>query len=142
MKESTTQLLKMLTVTNDLDGYLKNNQLEFFQEDFVQMVEYFIHRSKKSKYQMLIDAEIDTNYGYQILNGRRKPNRDKVIQLSFALHLSLKELQLLLLSLNERQLYVRSRRDAIVMFAIEQEITLLELEALLIEKNEEILIKS
>lgn len=38
-------------------------------------------------------AQIQRNYGYQILDGRRSPSRDKVISLCLALKLELPETQ-------------------------------------------------
>jgi len=141
MNKSTTQLLKLISTTTDMNSFLESNHFEFIDENFTDMLKMYLERSKLTKYQVLKDSEIDSNYGYQIFNGRRKPNRNKVIQLSLALNVTLKEMQLLLLSVNERQLYVRDKRDSIIMYAIEKKSTVLDLESYLLEYKEELLIK-
>lgn len=141
MDKSTTQLLQLISTTTNIRNFLENNHLEFIDEHFTKMLEWYLDRSKLSKYQALTHAEIDLNYGYQIFNGRRKPNRNKVIQLALSLHLSLHETQLLLLSVDERQLHIRNRRDSIIMYAIEQTSCVHTLNEFLFENNEDLLIK-
>jgi len=43
--------------------------------------------------ELISRAQIQRNYGYQILDGRRNPSRDKVIAFSLALHLDVNETQ-------------------------------------------------
>ena len=139
MDKSTTQLLQLISKTTNITNFLENNHSEFIDDHFTEMLQRYLKRSKLSKYKALTNAEIDLNYGYQIFNGRRTPNRNKVIQLALSLHLSLNEVQLLLLSIDERQLHIRNRRDSIIMYAIEQSSCVHDLDKYLLDHNEELL---
>lgn len=141
MKESTSQLFQLLNNSKSIDEFLTINQSNFVDMTFTELLSYYLTDKGYSKSQVLKEAFIDPNYGYQIFNGRRNPTRNKIIQLGLAMHLSLKEMQLLLLSGSEGQLYIRNRRDAIILYAIENHLNVMTLEELLINNGEMPLIK-
>ena len=84
-------------------------------------------------------AHIQRNYGYQILNGSRRPGRDKVIAMCLALSLPLEEVQRALTIAEENTLYPRRRRDAILIFGIHRHLFVEEVNQLLFEMQEPIL---
>lgn len=64
------------------------------------------------------DAGLNSTFGYQIFTGARKPSRDKLLQIAFAMKLDLKETDRLLQAGGWRALYCKDRRDAIIIFCI------------------------
>ncbi|MCH4889329.1 hypothetical protein EZV73_17155 [Acidaminobacter sp. JC074] len=140
--KSTKRLEEILTTTDNLNTFLESNKINFIDSNFVDLMKVHIDNQTFSKYQILNDAHIDLNYGYQILNGRRKPHRNKVIQLGLAMLLPLKETQELLSSSSNSRLYIRDRRDAIIMYAIDQQLGVMETENLLNDQNEKTLIEN
>ena len=68
-------------------------------------------------------AGIERTYGYQILNGTRKPGRDKIVALGLACHFTLKEVQTALSISGEGTLYHKNRRDAVLIYCINQKKT-------------------
>ncbi len=76
-------------------------------------------------------AEIERTYGYQILNGTRKPGRDKIVALGLACHFNLKEVQTALSISGEGTLYYKNRRDAVLIYCINQKKTVPETRDLL-----------
>jgi len=64
-------------------------------------------------------AGLDATYGYNIFTGMRKPGREKLLALVFALKCSLQEANRVLRAGGHSELYVKTRRDAIIIFCIE-----------------------
>lgn len=56
---------------------------------------------------------------YQILEGVRKPGRDMLLRIAFALRLSLEETQSLLTVAQRGVLYPRVRRDVAIIYMVE-----------------------
>ncbi len=69
-------------------------------------------------------ANLNETFGYQIFTGARRPSRDKVLALAFALGLDLHETQRLLSLADAGSLYSKNRRDAIIIFCIAHGYTL------------------
>lgn len=63
-------------------------------------------------------AGIDRTYGHQLFSGRRRPSRDKVIQLAFGFGLDVEQTQQLLKSAQESPLTPRIKRDAAILYCI------------------------
>ena len=71
-------------------------------------------------------AGLDATYGYQIFMGQRKPTRDKVLQIVFALECTLQEANRTLQAAGHNELYCKNRRDAIIIFCLSHGHTLQE----------------
>lgn len=65
--------------------------------------------------QIVINCNIDRTYFHQLLNGTRKPSRDKLIQLAFGLGLDVDGAQELLKTAQMSPLYPRIVRDAAIL---------------------------
>lgn len=89
--------------------------------------------------ELIAAAQIQRNYGYQILNGTRNPSRDKVLALCLALGLDLSETQRALTLAQFGQLYPKNRRDSIFIFSINKKLSVLQVNELLDEMKEELL---
>lgn len=76
-------------------------------------------------------AELDKDYGRQLLIGERMGRRDYYIQLSFGLRLSVEETQSMLSYLGIGPLYALRKRDAAVMYAIREKYSLMDAQMLL-----------
>ena len=136
--EDTNELLNRLKNTNDinsLDDYLEtidNNYPESLSEYLKNLME-----EKQVKATELIKrSKIERTYCYQILNGRKKPGRDKIIAIALALRLSLEETQRLLETAKESVLYAKSRRDSVLVFALNHKYSLIDTNQLLVQYGE------
>lgn len=69
-------------------------------------------------------ASLNETFGYQIFMGQRNPSRDKVLQLAFAMRLSLREANRLLQAAGANRLYCKNRRDAIIIFCLDRGLSL------------------
>lgn len=137
MKE-TNELMDALSGSNntkDLDKYLD-------QIDVISAIPLDNHiknllKEKGMTPSGLIKASrIERTYCYQILNGRKRPGRDKVLAIALALELTLEETQRLLAIAKEGVLYPKSRRDSVIIFALNNHYSLINTNLLLANYNE------
>lgn len=124
MKKSTDELKKNLHDRKDIDQYIMENEGEFKQQSFAELIDIFLEEKKLTKAELLKKTNIYVRYGYEILNGTKKPARDKILQICLALELNVKEAEQLLYSADCASLYPRSVRDSIIMFALDNKLTL------------------
>lgn len=82
-------------------------------------------------------AGLNGTFGYQIFTGARKASRNKLLQLAFAMGLTLRETSRLLRRGDVGDLCCKDRRDAIIIFALDKGCTLQEAEELLFSFGED-----
>lgn len=140
--KTTNELLKMLnsmqTIT-ELEHFSETSNLNSPVQSFPEYIEEQMKKSGISAGQLIKNAHIQRNYGYQIINGKRKPGRDKIIALCLALSLDLNEIQHALILAREGILYPKCKRDSILIFCIHKHLSVLETNHLLYDMNETIL---
>lgn len=79
----------------------------------------YIDENKMTKADLIRKLNVDRNYGYQMLNGVRRPTRNCLIQIALILKLDAEQLNYLLRLGGKSQLYVRNVMDAKIFYAIE-----------------------
>lgn len=133
-EELLTELLSSETPTGFLDDYeLDTRELSAY---LCQLLE----EKGLRRPEVVRAAGLDATYGYQLFKGeRRRPSRDKVIQLAFAMGLSLRECDRLLQAAGVSKLYCKNRRDAIILFCLDRKATLMQTNAELFRHGEDIL---
>ena len=70
-------------------------------------------------------AQLNPTFGYQVFTGARGAGRNTVLQLCFAMNLSLREANRLLQAAGCNALYPKSRRDAIIIYCLLHQIDLM-----------------
>lgn len=76
-------------------------------------------------------AELDKDFGRQLLKGERMGRRDYYIQLAIGIKLSVEETQSMLSYLGVGPLYALRKRDAAIMYALREDYSLLDTQLLL-----------
>lgn len=144
MKEkNTTELLKVLNQIDhkkNLEHFIDNNKSNI--NDNVTLCTYLnnIIKSKKLKKSEVIKASgIPRTYAYQILQGQKNPNRDKLISLCIAISMNLDQVQRTLTIAQKGILYAKNHRDMVIIFAINRRFNILETNELLFDLGEKIL---
>jgi hypothetical protein len=85
-------------------------------------------------------AQLNDTYGYELFTGKKKrPSRNIVLQLAFAMGLSLRETDRLLQAAGASRLYCKDTRDAIIIFCLDRHATLNEVNEVLYARDEETL---
>ena len=111
----TSQLEQRLETDEEFDEALikQNGCPELFSMIIGYMDEKGITRAE-----LIRRMNIDRNYGYQLLNGTRNPQRNHLIQIGLLLKLDIDKFQRLLKTANKKPLYVRDLFDARVFYAV------------------------
>ncbi|RDB68074.1 XRE family transcriptional regulator [Eggerthella sinensis] len=114
-------------LTDELLSELLNapNPLAFVEENRIgargmsEYLQYLLDEHGLLRADVVREAGLNETFGYQIFMGQRGASRNKVLQLAFAMHLSLKEADRLLQAAGANGLYCKNRRDAIIIFCLD-----------------------
>ncbi len=136
MKKTTAQLLDALKKNKNIKHFLNSNKDEFINSDLAQYLNELLIQKNIDKARAIENANLNTQYGYQIFAGQRNPSRDKLLQLAFGMALDLKCTQRLLNIAGASELYPRNQKDSIIIFALNNSLSLMECEELLEEMGE------
>ena len=136
--EKTENLLKRLNSSQNVDSL--SNYLDEIKSDIPNSLPDYLRKTIKDKNlsssEVIKRSRIERTYCYQILNGRKRPGRDKLVALALAMNLSFEETQQLLSVANLGILYARSKRDSILIYAINNKMSVLDTNVLLTQYSE------
>lgn len=134
----TEELLNELISSQDPAAYL--GQHRPVQRDLASYLQELLESKGLERKDVVNESQINYTYGYQLFTGRRKnPSRDMVLQIAFAMHLTLRETDRLLQVAGVSRLYCKERRDAIVVFCLSRGLSLSETNETLFAYGERIL---
>ncbi len=139
VEKSTEELLHELQKAEDVFEFTRENEEEMEVISLTEQLEQLLKKYQKQKKDVIKAAGMDTTYGYQIFDGRKKPRRDKLIQLAFGFPLTVEEANKMFRAAGVSDLYVRCKRDTICMYCLQQKMTVNECDALLYQAGEETL---
>ena len=123
-KKPTDQLMDSLKSSPSIENYIDVEQEHLINSNVADYLNKLITTKSLKKSQVIRDAELHEIYGYQIFSGTRIPSRDKLIALSFGIHLSLDEVQQLLKYAGVAPLYPKSTRDSVIIWGISHALTI------------------
>lgn len=86
--------------------------------ELADVLSQYIDEKKISKAYVIRTLNVDRNYGYQILNGRRAPTRNCLIRIALILKLDADQINYLLRLAGKQPLYVRNLVDAKAFYAV------------------------
>lgn len=135
--EKTEKLIDELRDSSSLYSYMSKYDTDFPNISFSDFIDLVIQKKKMKRSQVVKDAGLHRTYAYQIMSGKKKPSRDKVLTLAFGLHLNLEDTQKFLRIAQFNLLYPKQKRDSIVIFALCNAYTLDRTNVLLYDNEEE-----
>lgn len=136
-KIDTQKVYENLRKSKDIGTFIKEHNNEFVEEKGHTYLRNLLDSKGISKTRVISDSNLDRVYGYQILSGKRRPSRNKLLQISLGLRFDLDETKKLIRYFGLSDLYPKNRRDAIIIFSTEKKMGLDEAERLLEELGEE-----
>lgn len=137
--KDTNDLQNELMSASNLSRFLSENQDNFNNLDFSEMLHRLFERKDISKAALAKNAGMSEVYLYQLFSGGRNPSRDRVLCLCFGLDASLEEAQMLLTVSGKAQLYAKDRRDAIIIYGLVHSMSLDEVNDRLFYEKEKTL---
>lgn len=131
----TEEMLNELLDSPDPDSFLRTHDVSTRElSDYLQEL---LNTHGLVRKDVIHAANINETYGYELFTGRKtKPNRDKILQLAFAMGLSLRETDRLLTAGGASRLYCKDRRDAIIIFCLDRHASLADVNDALYQRNE------
>ncbi len=114
----TEELLDELLDAPSIDAYVEARDPR--PRSLSAYLEQLLAEKHLERAQVVRMANLNETYGYQIFKGERNPGRDKVLQIAFAMALSLRETNRALTAAGVSRLYAKDRRDAIIIFCLDR----------------------
>lgn len=139
MRKDTEELLNELKETKTISDFTRANEEEFEPLSLIEILSQMLEKYNKAKIDVIKAARIDYTYGYQIFDGKKRPKREKLLQLAFGFPLNLEDTNCLLRAGGVNGLYVRCRRDVICMYFLHKGMSLEECNSYLYQLGEETL---
>ena len=139
-KKDTSELLSELESFSDFNTFYAENAPSVGTETLAEALCRLLGEKGLTKSEVIERAELSEIYAYQIFSGTRKnPQLKKLLCLTVAMGLNLKETQDLLKNSGFPQLYVRRPFDCVVIYGIYHGYTVQKINELLFEYGEETL---
>ena len=130
---STAKFLsKMKSINNDSFLEDANN---FIDRNFQVYLNKLLEQKQLSRKDVIKITDLGDTYGWMIFTGKRKPSRNKILQLCFAMQLSVVESNRLLRAGSMSELYPKNQRDAIIIFCLENGYSLSQADTKLYENS-------
>ena len=114
----TEELLDELLSSSSLEGYLEQNKPS--SRTLAEYLQQLLDEKGLERSRVVRMANLNDTFGYQIFKGMRHPSRDKVLQIAFAMALTLRETNRALTAAGTSELYCKDRRDAIIIFCLDR----------------------
>ena len=133
MTKDTSSLLNELEKSGDFKKYYSENSDFFVKESLSELLGDYLAESGETRAGVIRKSGLSTNYAYQIFNGTRVPERNKLLCLCVAMELTLEATQTLLKTCGYPQLYVKIPFDCVVIYGIVHKKSVMEINYLLFD---------
>ena len=130
---NTEELLKMLLQERSLEQFLQRNTSAYLNTNFADYLTGWCKSHQEVPEQLIRRANLDKSFGHQLFSGKRKPSRDTVIQMAFAMNADVSQTQEMLKIARKSLLYPRIKRDIVIIYCLHNHIRLLDAEIILEE---------
>ena len=114
----TEELLGELLEAPSIDEFVEANGLG--HRSLSDYLNELLAEKRLKRSEVVRMANLNETFGYQIFTGARNPSRNKVLQIAFAMALSLRECDRALEAAGVSGLYCKDRRDAIIIFCLDR----------------------
>lgn len=118
----TEELLNELLASGDPTAFIEDHHIQ--KRTLSDYLQYLLDIHGLQRPDVIRTAGINETFGYQIFMGQRGASRDKILQLAFAMNLTLRECNRLLKLSGANELYCKNKRDAIIIFCLDKGYTL------------------
>ncbi len=122
MKENdridTDELLKQLLGEPDLRSFLRRHGDVYTEISFSDYLTGWCRDHGEIPERVIRRADLEKSFGHQLFSGRRRPSRDTVIQLAFALRRDVEGAQEMLRVAGKSPLSPRIKRDTVIIHSL------------------------
>ena len=118
MGETSYKSNRNLLGAKSIANFLAMNQNNMLYMTLSEYLMSLLKQGNLRRSDVVRDSGLEKAYIYQIFNGEKRPSRDKLIAITFGLHLPVEETQRTLKLGGYSELYARVARDAVILFAV------------------------
>lgn len=136
--KSTEKLLNRLNKIESESQLTKFINSSSPQENNYLLSEYILKICKAKGYNkstIIQNSDIYRTYGYEILNGKKSPSRDKLLQICIGNGFTLDEANRTLTIAKLGILYAKYPRDSILIYALNNDLSIIDINILLDQHN-------
>lgn len=130
----TEKLLCELVETKDIDGFFRVHENEFINQTPKDFLEDILKIKGKTIAQVVKSSGAG-DYVYKVFSGSRKPSRNILLSIGFALEMTVEEVQLLLRISKQATLDSRDKRDGIIIYGYANKLSIFEVDDLLYKNH-------
>lgn len=117
-EELLAELLEAASVDEFLDGAQES------EKTLAGHLQALLEEKSLERVDVVRMANLNATFGYQVFTGTRGAGRDTILQIAFAMALTLRETNRLLHAAGVSALHCKTRRDAIIIFGLEHSYSL------------------
>lgn len=139
MENTTVELTNEILGADTMDDWSEGKSGDIIELTLSEYLSQMLEQYGLNKRDVISRAEIDTTYGYQIFQGKRRPSRNVLFLLAFGMSLTVDETKRLLYYGNAGTLYPRVKRDAYLMYALHNGFTVMQANQFLNDHGEKML---
>lgn len=132
-KKNTRELLQELQGTEEFRQFYAKNEQEFISDTIPEDLAAMLEQKGLRKADVIRTAEMSDAYAYQIFNGIRRPDRNKLLMILIAIGATFEETQTFLKRHGFGQLYAKNEFDCAVIYGICRKYSVPEINFLLYE---------
>lgn len=116
-----------------MEDYLTKNRDYLLKDSLADHLYALLSQKNLRRADVIRGSLLGRAYVYRIFAGDKIPSRDKLIALSFGLHLTEEETQKMLKLSGSRELYPRDERDALLLFALQRRMSIMDANEMLLD---------
>lgn len=125
---------KSQTRLNHLRSFIRGFEPFLSDYEFHHQLYLLLQKRSLSKTIFFKRSGLSESYGYQLMNGSRRPSREKVLQTCIGLSLNRLEANQLLFLAEKSCLSHRRKKDIILLYALDKQLNLYDTNELLVEE--------
>lgn len=138
-KKSTAKLEEELRLFPDYTKFYKENRGQILYESLPKLLNALMEEKGLLRADVIRRTNLNEIYAYQIFQGKRMPDRKKILSLAFGMGLTFEETQTLLKSANYAPLYAKLPFDCIVIYGLMHQFSLSKMNDLLYDYGEDLI---
>ncbi len=140
MKKTTGELLELLKNESTLEHYMETVSDNLIKQiPLSDCLNKLVEEKGLTKAEIISQSGLERKYAYQIFDGHKNPNRDRVLALCLAMRLTAEETQQLLKQTGYSPLYARLKLDSVILFCLQHSLSAMDANDLLYEIGEPLL---
>lgn len=126
MGQETEKILDQLSASQSLTAFFQENKEAFDLLSIGEYIELELKSRKMTKASIIRKSGINKRFFYDILSGKKSPNRRYIVRILLALQVDLADAQWYLKACDYPQLYAKNRRDSIIIYCLNKKLTVPE----------------